>query len=552
MIFKDAVIDVMKNVPGFREELIEVPPDPSMGDFAYPCFTLAKSMKKNPSEIAADLAKLKFERPIEKITNSGPYLNFFINQEDMAKAVLSSVDEDHAKKVSGKKVMVEYSSPNTNKPLHLGHLRNIATGKAISNILEFTGDKVIQSCVVNDRGIHICKSMLMYMRYGKDQEPDKKPDHFVGDFYVMFNIKAKENPDILEDAKSLLIRWEKGDEKVRKIWKLMNNWAIEGFDQTYERLGIRFDKIYLESEIYKGGKDIIKKGVSEGILKKEDGAIIADLERFGLGKKVLMRSDGTSLYITQDIGLAKLKFDEFDLDKSIYVVGSEQDLHFRQLFCILDMLGFGFAKHCHHLSYGMVYLPEGKMKSREGIVVDADNLLDEMYDLAEEEITKRHKLDPSEVEKRSKIISLGALKFFLLKTDPNKDMTYDPRKSISFEGETGPYVQYAYARISGIMRKAGEFRCTDFSVFGADEMSLIRKLSFFPSVVSASKSHLKPSLIARYLLELSQMFNEYYHAVPVLKAGSGVREARLFLLEKIRTTIKTGLKLLDIDVLEEM
>ncbi len=557
-IFKKRIYESLNRHIKADESLIEIPPDSSLGDFAIPCFTFAREQKKSPAAIAEELAgKIKPDELIAEVRNTGPYLNFFINKARLAGDVLGRIIEakgSYGRSKDNKTIMVEYSSPNTNKPLHLGHVRNIVIGKSMSNILAFKGNRVIQSCLVNDRGIHISKSMLAYQRWGKDREPDRKADHFVGDFYVMFNEKVKSAPELEEEAQDLLRRWENGDSDVKSLWKKMNSWAEKGFNETYTRLGIKFDRFYHESDIYDKGRDIVGKGLEDGIFKNIDGAITAELEDFSLPDKVLVRADGTTLYMTQDIYLAIRKFKDFNLDRSIYVVGSEQNMHFAQLFAILEKLGSSIVKDCHHLSYGMVYLPEGRMKSREGTVVDADTIIDDMLGLARAEVEKRYeRLDEKETQKRSEVIGLGALKFFMLRTDPGKDMTFDPKESISFEGETGPYVQYAYARISSILKKHGKVisDSSDYDAIGAEETELVRQLSLFPDIVSDSARY-KPSAVCRYLLDLSQRFNEYYHKVPILKAPEKQKRARLLLIFCIREVLRSGLGLLDIGVLEEM
>ncbi len=546
------VIVILKEI-GIKttESMIEIPPDPGLGDFAFPCFSLAKEFKKSPAEIAKELLdKITVRTPFSKVENNGPYLNFFVDSHYIAEYSLKS----QQKKEDDKRetIMVEFSSPNTNKPLHLGHLRNMILGNSLSTIIKEKGHNVIKACLVNDRGVHICKSMLMYEKFGEQGMPDKKPDHYVGDFYVLFNKKVQENPELEQEAQEMLQRWENGDKEIHDIWRLMNNWANEGFQETYDRLGIEFDKFYFESDIYKKGKDLVKKGLENGVFYDDEGAISVELGK--LGKKVLLRKDGTSVYMTQDIFLAKKKFDDFSLDKSIYIVGSEQNLHFQQLFKILGIMGFSFAERCYHLSYGMVSLPEGKMKSREGTVVDADDLITEMKELAKEEIKKRHELSEAELRRRAQIIGLGALRFYLLKTDPTKDMVYDPKTSISFEGETGPYVQYVYARISSILRKSQQeiSEDIDFNLFNENEINIIKKISYFWDVAADAKSNMKPNLICRYLIDLCQMFNEYYHNTPVLKADEEQKKARLLLINKIKKTIADGLFMLNIDVLEEM
>jgi arginyl-tRNA synthetase len=545
---RQAIAQALSRHVKVDESMIEVPPDASMGDYALPVFHFAKELRKAPVQIAADLAsKLKAGGLIREIKATGPYLNFFIDRAGFAKYALKAAASPNEDKV----VMVEYSSPNTNKPLHLGHVRNICIGKAVSNILKERGNKVVQSCLVNDRGVHIMKSMLAYERWGLGKAPGKKSDHFVGDFYVLFSQKSKEDERLETEAQELLKRWEAGDQAVRKQWKLMNKWAEDGFNATYKQLGIKFDKYYYESDIYESGRSIVLDGLEKGIFTKKDGAVVADING---QDKVLIRADGTTIYMTQDIYLAIQKFKDFKLKQSIYVVGSEQNNHFLQLFSILKMLRFEHADDCHHLSYGMVYLPEGRMKSREGTVVDADDLVAEMVSLAKAEVARRYeKLSEKEKDKRAKIIGLGALKFYMLRNDAARDMTYDPNESISFEGETGPYIQYAYARIASILRKAGKnVSKVEYSSYGVDEMPLLKLVAGYEDAVSQARLHLKPHIICRYLLDLSQAFNEYYHKVPVLGADPKLRDARLSLISRVKDCLKDGLALLDINVLERM
>jgi len=534
--------------------ILEVPPNLDMGDYAFPCFFLAKERKESPLKIAKELAsEIKPSKSISKIEAKGPYLNFFIDKPGFAKFVLTEEPEFTKRKGT---IMIEYSQPNTNKPQHLGHVRNDLLGMTISVLLQKLGYKVIKVNTINDRGIHICKSMLAYQKWGNNKEPDKKSDHFVGDFYVMFAQKAKENPELEKEALELLNKWEVGDKETIAVWKKMNKWALDGFEQTYKDLGVKFDKVYYESEIYKAGKKIILDALNKGIFEKDEtGAVIAKLEP-DLPNKVLLRTDGTSLYITQDIALAIQKFTDYKLDKSIYVVGSEQDLYFKQLFKVLDLLGYKGVEKCYHLSYGMVYLPSGKMKSREGTVVDADDLIKEVKDLARAELLKRYKdLTEDELNKRAEQIGLGALKFMMLKTDPKKDMLFNPEESISFEGETGPYLQYTHARICSILAKEdGTIKSkVDFSLLNEKvEQNLINQLFLFQETVEEAAEQYKPSLVARYLLELTQTFNEFYHKCPVIQAEQNLKEARLLLIDRTRQVIKEGLLLLGIESPERM
>lgn len=564
-MFKGVIARLLAKETGLLEgeidSLLETPPSPELGDFAFPCFILAKSMKKAPNIIAQELAKkLKPKAPITEVKAVGPYLNFFVDKSKLSADVIKDILNCGACygswPLKKEKVMIEYPAPNTNKPLHLGHVRNMLLGNSICNILAFAGYQAIPVNYVNDRGVHICKSMLAYQKWGKNKLPDKKSDHFVGDYYVMFSQKAKEHPELEEEIQELLRKWEAGDKGLVALWKKMNKWALDGFNETYKKFDVHHKKTYFESEIYNHGKEIILEGLKKGLFSKdEEGAIIADLENDGLGKKVLIRKDGTAIYITTDIYLAKLKFDDFKMDKSVYIVGSEQIYHFNVLFKLLDMLGFPFAKNCYHLAYGMIYLPEGRMKSREGTVVDADDLLVEMEKEAEEEVKKRHKeLKKQEIDKRKEIIGKGALKFFILKYDPMKDFTYDPKESISFEGETGPYVQYAHARICSILKNVKKFEPEKIKPeFNHKlELRLITLLSEFPNIVSAAAEQYKPSLVARYALDLAQAFNEFYHECPVLKADKKVMESRLVLIFCVKQVIKNALDLLGIQAPEEM
>src|SRR3989344_881795 len=384
---------------------------------------------------------------LDKVAPNGPYINFYLNKKNLSTSVLHKIQqqkENYGQQSFGEKIMIEFSSPNTNKPLHLGHVRNISLGDSISRILSFLGNDVIKGCLVNDRGIHICKSMLAYKKWGHNKNPDKKSDFFVGDFYVLFAKKATEHPELEQEAQEMLRLWEKGDKEVVALWKKMNEWVYAGFEETYAKLAVSFDKYYYESAIYLFGKEIAQEGLKKEIFFDKDGAIVAPLQEFGLPDKVLVRSDGTTIYITQDLYLALKKFEDYKLNRSIYVVGSEQNLHFQQLFAILKKLGHKFADGCYHLSYGMVNLPEGKMKSREGTVV---------------------------LQQRGKQVGIAALKFHMLKIDAAKDMVYNPKESISFEGETGPYVQYTHARISSILRKHGEL-ASDISLSSIGEREL--------------------------------------------------------------------------------
>ncbi|MEJ2248941.1 MAG: arginine--tRNA ligase, partial [Candidatus Lokiarchaeota archaeon] len=474
-------------------------------------------------------------------------------QDDFGK-----IEEGRLKKlVNPKKYVIEFPSPNTNKPLHLGHIRNILLGQSLSNLLEYKGHKSFKVNLNNDRGIHICKSMLAYKKWGNGQEPNKKPDHFVGDFYVKYNEMLEKDKDLEEEAQELLKKWEEGDPNIRKLWKKMNKWAFKGFNETFDYFDVKFNKQYYESEIYKVGKEKIREGVNKGLFEVlEDGAVIAKLEnKYNLPDKILLRNDGTSVYVTQDIFLAYKKKEDFNFDKSIYVVGNEQDMYFNQLFAVLDLLGFEGENY--HLSYGMIYLPSGKMKSREGTVVDADDLVEEVIHLAYDEVDKRYP-NLSEEEKRERSITIGmaAIRFYILKYNPRKDFTFFPDKSISFEGETGPYIQYVYSRIESIIRKSQlEIDEDDFdaSLLNSDiEYKLFSQLNYFPEIINEAIKNYDTHIIADYLLGLGQTFNSFYTLCPVISEKKELEKARLVLIKCVQTIIKIGLNVLGIKVLENM
>ncbi len=542
------------------EKFIEVPPNPEMGDFAFPCFFLASKLKSPPDEIALTLRSYIKEVPegFDDIQTSGPYINFFVDRKALALNLLNeikSLGENYGKpNKNNKTTMVEFPSPNTNKPLHLGHLRNMTIGESVSRLSEFNGEKVIRANLNNDRGIHICKSMAAYEFYGKKRKPNlkkQKSDHFVGDFYVMFNKKEKTNAKLEVESHRLLQRWEEGDRHVLALWKKMNKWALDGFKETYNKFGIKHNVEFFESEIYKSGKEVVAKGVEEGIfIKKEDGSVIADLKKEGFGEKVLLRGDGTSIYMTQDLYLAKLKQKAYKIDKSIYVVGNEQNYHFQVLFTLLKKMGFDLTG-LKHLSYGMVNLPEGRMKSREGTVVDADDLIQEVQELVKKELKSRDKLSKKELEEKSLKIALAAIKYILLRVDTKKDMIFNPKESIDFEGETGSYLLYSYARASSILSKLKKQK-QDLSLNELDEkeIALVKKLSEFKNIVSKSINELNPSFIANYSYQLAKVFNEFYHACPVI--GSDKESFRVDLVICFRHIMKNSLYLMGIDTLEKM
>ena len=477
-------------------------------------------------------------------------------------------------------VMIEYSSPNTNKPLHLGHVRNNLLGYSLSLIMKACGYKVVKTNIVNDRGIHICKSMLAWQKWGNGATPEstgKKGDHLIGDFYVLFDKhfkaevkelmetkgmsedEAKAASPLMLEAREMLQKWEAGDADVRALWSMMNEWVYAGFNETYKQMGVDFDKIYYESETYLEGKEKVLEGLEKGIMyRREDGSVWADLTPDGLDHKLLLRSDGTSVYMTQDIGTAKLRYQDYPIDKMIYVVGNEQDYHFKVLSLLLDKLGFKWGKDLVHFSYGMVELPEGKMKSREGTVVDADDLMASMIAAAGEVSQERGQLDgmtPEEVADLARMVGLGALKYFLLKVDPRKNMLFNPKESIDFNGNTGPFIQYTHARICSLLRKAEGLEKASVSAVepSEKEIALIQRLADFPSVVTEAGRTYSPALIANYVYELGKEYNQFYHDYPIMReAQADVRQMRLLLSATVASVIKRGIGLLGIDVPNKM
>src|SRR3989344_3092946 len=533
--------------------LLETPKDPNLGDLSLPCFQLSKILKKDPKVIAQDLKnKLKPNKTIKEIKVIGPYLNFYFDNktlEPILNKILKEKEKYGFKKSNKKKVVIEFPSPNTNKPLHLGHLRNMALGESISNILESQGYNVIRVNLNNDRGIHICKSMLAYKKWGNNKIPNKKPDHFVGDFYVLFAQKSKDNPKLDQEALELLRKWESGDKQTIKLWKKMNSWALKGFNETYKRFGLKFNKVYFESKIYKKGKDLVLNELKQGNFQKDEkGAIIVDLEN--IGRKILLREDGTSIYITQDLYLAKLKHEDFKADSYIIISASEQDHHFKVLFKILELLKFPFAKSYHHLSYGLVLLPEGRMKSREGTVVDADNLIDELAGMVKEELKKRQNKDQGLAEK----IALSSLKYHLLKFSTITNITFNPQESISLQGETGPYLQYSLVRANKILIKSKIKAKIDINLLKEPEtIDLIKSLSNFPLILEKSAKTYTTHYLTEYIFKLASLFNLFYEKYPVINAESKELQAsRLSLVQAYKYIIGVGLSLLGIEEVKEM
>ena len=477
--------------------------------------------------------------------------------------------------------MIEYSSPNTNKPLHLGHVRNNLLGWALAKVMEANGNKVVKTNIVNDRGIHICKSMLAWLKWGNGETPEssgKKGDHLIGDYYVAFDKhyreevkelvaqgmdeeQAKQEAPLIKEAHEMLVKWEQNDAEVRALWRKMNEWVYAGFDETYKALGVSFDKIYYESETYLEGKEKVEEGLQKGFFyRREDGSVWADLTNEGLDEKLLLRSDGTSVYMTQDIGTAKLRFQDYPIDKMIYVVGNEQNYHFQVLSILLDKLGFKWGKDLVHFSYGMVELPNGKMKSREGTVVDADDLIATMIqdarELSADKVNKLDDITEEEAQEIARIVGMGALKYFILKVDARKNMLFNPEESIDFNGNTGPFIQYTYARIRSILRKAGK---VDLSALAKDtdlsdkEISLIQKLQGFETAVRQAGQDYNPSCIANYCYELVKEYNQFYHDYSILREEDEKKRLfRIILSAAVGQVVKNGMGLLGIEVPERM
>ena len=554
------------------------------GQITVVTFPFTPFSKKNPEQTGADLGEYLKEQ-LTDVTGYNVikgFLNLSVSDNYWTNRLLNDIlaDSFGQFEANGEKVMVEYSSPNTNKPLHLGHVRNNLLGYSVAQILSANGYEVIKANLVNDRGIHICKSMLAWQQFGNSETPASsglKGDHLVGKYYVIFDKEykkqiatlkstgqtedeAKKNAPVIKQAQEMLLKWEAGNPAVKELWSKMNGWVYEGFGETYKMLGVDFKKYYYESDTYLLGKDIIDEGLQKGVLfRKEDGSVWIDLTDNGLDQKLVLRADGTSVYITQDLGTAQLKYDDFQMDRSIYVVGNEQDYHFKVLFLILEKLGKTWAKGLFHLSYGMVDLPSGKMKSREGTVVDADELMDEMIRTAKERTEELGKVDGfTEVEKSKlyEMIGLGALKFFLLKVEPKKRLLFDPKESIDFQGHTGPFIQYTHARIRSVLVKAayhGKLSNSYSHALTVLEKDLIVTLSKYPDVIASSAKEYSPAQVANYVFELAKLFNKFYHEESILKAEDpDVRNFRLDLASATAAVISKSMKLLGIEVPDRM
>ena len=601
-IIGSAVIDAVKTLYGqeIGEKMVQLQKTKREfeGNLTLVVFPFLKISKKKPEDTAQEIGQYLVENcpAIASFNVVKGFLNLVIAQSAWL-GLLADINADE--KFGEKKatedsplVMIEYSSPNTNKPLHLGHVRNNLLGWSLAKIMEANGNKVVKTNIVNDRGIHICKSMLAWLKYGNGETPEtsgKKGDHLIGDYYVAFDKhyreevkqltakyvaeglgeeeaekKAKEEAPLIKEAHDMLVKWENNDPEVRALWKKMNDWVYAGFDETYKALGVGFDKIYYESETYLKGKAKVEEGLAKGLFERhEDNSVWADLTGEGLDKKLLLRSDGTSVYMTQDIGTAEMRFKDFPIDKMIYVVGNEQNYHFQVLSILLDRLGFKWGKELVHFSYGMVELPNGKMKSREGTVVDADDLVETMIADAKqtsEELGKFNDMTDEERNEIARIVGMGALKYFILKVDARKNMLFNPEESIDFNGNTGPFIQYTHARIRSILRKAAETQenidlanvDTD-GLLSQKEIDLIQKLNEYGAVVEQAGKDYSPSGIANYCYELTKEFNQFYHDYSILKEeDANKKSVRLVLAKNVAKVIKNGMALLGIEVPERM
>ncbi len=559
------------------------------GHLTLVVFPFLKMSRKSPELTAEEIGN--YLKANEQAVADFNVIKGFLNLVVDSSAWIALLDDIHAAPAYGivpiteqsPLVMIEYSSPNTNKPLHLGHVRNNLLGAALANIMSANGNKVVKTNIVNDRGIHICKSMLAWQKWGNGETPEssgKKGDHLIGDYYVAFDKhykaelkelvekgmteeEAEKNSALMKEAREMLVKWEAGDPEVRALWQKMNNWVYEGFDETYKRLGVSFDKIYYESNTYLDGKKKVLEGLEKGLFyQKEDGSVWADLTAEGLDHKLLLRSDGTSVYMTQDIGTAQQRFTDYPINQMIYVVGNEQNYHFQVLSILLDRLGFEWGKSLVHFSYGMVELPNGKMKSREGTVVDADELMDEMVETAKQtsgELGKLDGLTREEADDIARVVGMGALKYFILKVDARKNMLFNPQESIDFNGNTGPFIQYTYARIRSVMRKAAEMglEIPESLPAGVElsekEENLIQMLATFPAIVKQAGDEYSPSAIANYTYDLVKEFNQFYHDFSILhEEQPDVRMFRLVLASNVAKVVKLAMGLLGIEVPERM
>ena len=538
------------------------------GDYTLVVFPLLRTTRQSPDATGDAIGSWLVGncKEISAYNSVKGFLNLSLSNDYWKEALEQAASDPSFGQLppTGKRIMVEFSSPNTNKPLHLGHVRNNLLGFSVSELLKAAGNEVIRATLVNDRGVHICKSMYAWQQRFDGATPEstgKKGDHLVGDCYVEYARMEKEDPTVIDKVHEMLVKWEEGDPEVRALWQMMNGWVFDGFEQTYKALGITFDKTYYEHDTYLLGKELVQKGLDMGVFTRDpDGSVWCDLTADGLDRKLLLRSDGTSVYITQDLGTAEKRFSEYRLDSHIYVVGDEQNYHFQVLKLILSKLGFAWADQIYHLSYGMVELPEGKMKSREGTVVDADDLIEKMYQEAKATSEESGKLDNVSDEEKDRLysmIGLGALKYFILKVDPRKKMLFNPKESIDFNGNTGPFIQYTHARIQSILRKAAEQGFAASAAPGVQlspkETRLVKLISSYPQKVGEAAASLSPALIANYCYELAKEFNQYYHDTSILhEPDAGLLSMRLELISTLASVLRRAMKILGIELPDRM
>lgn len=576
-----AIQEAIEKLYELKEEVILQPTRKEFeGNYTYVFFGIVSKARKAPAVIGEAIGEYLSDNSdlIDSFNVVKGFLNLKVKDKYWVKSLQAYSPDKEAK--NGETILVEFSSPNTNKPLHLGHLRNNFLGYSVSKILDHVGYSVIKASLVNDRGIHICKSMVAYMHFGEDETPESsgiKGDHLVGKYYVKFDQEhksqiedlmeeglseeeANKTAPIMVEAQEMLLKWENNEPEIMELWSKLNGWVYDGFDETYQKIGVDFDKVYYESDTYILGKEIVDEGLEKGIFfKKDDGSVWVDLTEEGLDEKLILRGDGTSVYITQDLGTTDLKFKDYPSEKSVWVVGNEQDYHFKVLFAIMAKLGRNYAEGCYHLSYGMVDLPSGRMKSREGTVVDADDLVSEMIETAREiseEKGKTEGFDDQQLADLHQMVALGALKYYLLKVEPKKRMLFNPEESIDFQGNTGPFIQYTHARIKSIIRRAEVSELVvpeDFDTVNKEEVELVLLLNEFPKTVQSAAKDYSPALVANYIYELAKTFNTYYSLHSVLnEEDSAVKTFRLMLINQIANTIKTGMDLLGVDVPEKM
>ena len=543
-------VDILENID--IENIIEEPKDRNNGDFALPCFIVAKNIGMDIKKVSNYIYNEINNNKLFNVISIGPFLNFKLKNEYLIKNLKNKNNLKNIGK--NKKILIEYSSPNTNKAQHLGHLRNNILGVSLTNILKFCGYNVITSCIFNDKGLAMAKTIYGYIKFGNNSESaiGEKPDKFVGNFYVLACQDEKNDKHVKEEINEINRKWENGDQEIMQIWKKLTNWVYSGYSNTYNRLGCKFDKIYYESDIFKYGKEIVLDGFKKGIFKESSGAIVSNLEEYNLPDTILLKSDGTSLYITQDIYLAKLRKEQIRPQKTIYIVANEQNLYFKQLFAILEQLGIGRKEEYFHLNYGYISLPEGKMKSREGVVIDADDLMDEVVNNELEKLEDKDK-------KRAEIIGVGAIKFQFLKIDAYSDLVFDPKKSIELNGDTSVYLQYTYARIKSLLKKS-KVRQRDFIKFNInnaallkDEIDLMRELNFFYSSVVKGAENYNPSFLCKELINIANVYNNFYQKNKIINMeDKNLKNIRLFLSYKTGEYIKLGLKLLGIKTIDKI